>query len=404
MKNQSRYTLIGVILVVLLLMGAAWYGVRGASAQGGNYVVLGWNDLGMHCYNKDFRDMAVLPPYNTLWVQVVQRGNPPTIVTSGITVSYSFPGNTYSAGKTNFWLYAQKLFGLSAPLPKNVGLTGNGLTGTMALATDHYVATGIPLTEFMDATPAKRQPFQLASIVVKDSTSGAILGTQRVVAPVSSEMMCVNCHKDGGSANPYIKTGRVATNILTLHDRREHTTLMNQRPVLCANCHSDNALGMAGQPGVMSLSNAMHTKHTGVVTNNMAGCYNCHPGPTTRCLRDVMSTEEGMTCLICHGPINKVAKNPSPWLNEPRCDSCHNEALNNPLYRFSTGHGGLYCEACHDSTHAIAPSRVARDGLKFIALQGSNGPLEQCTLCHTIMTAAMKSESMMSIHAVGQGK
>ena len=89
-----------------------------------------------------------------------------------------------------------------------------------------------------------------------------------------------------------------------------------------------------------------------------------------------------MTCISCHGTIQKVSQNPNPWLNEPRCDNCHNTPQNNALYRFSTGHGGLYCEACHDSTHAIAPSRVKNDGLKFIALQGSNGPLEKCTVCH----------------------
>ncbi|MCA9974736.1 MAG: hypothetical protein KC413_03265, partial [Anaerolineales bacterium] len=31
------------------------------------YIVLAWNDLGMHCYNRDFQDLAVLPPFNTLW-------------------------------------------------------------------------------------------------------------------------------------------------------------------------------------------------------------------------------------------------------------------------------------------------------------------------------------------------
>jgi hypothetical protein len=385
----------------MLMAGAIWTGTQSARALG-NYVILGWNDLGMHCYNKDFRDLAVLPPYNTLWVQVVRRGNPPVIVKSGITVRYAFPGNTQSATKTNFWAYAQKLFGLSAPLPLNIGLTGNGLSGKMKFDTDHFVATGIPLTEYMDAAPTVRQPFQLATITVRNS-AGTILGTQKVVAPVSSEMRCDLCHRDGGSANPTIKTGRLGTNILTLHDRREGTNLMAQRPVLCAKCHADNALGAAGKPGVTNLSNAMHTKHTGVVPNTMAGCYNCHPGPTTRCLRDVMSTEEGLTCLICHGPINKVAKNPNPWLNEPRCDSCHDQPQNNPLYRFSTGHGGVYCEGCHDSTHAVAPSRVARDGLKFQALEGTNGPLEKCTVCHTVMPD-MKGQSVMSIHGIEGGK
>lgn len=397
MKHRRRFLFIGVLLVLILLSGGIGVGIKDASAAAGPYVVLGWNDLGMHCYNKDFRDMAVLPPYNTLWVQVVQRGNPPTLVTSGITVSYSFPANTYSAGKTNFWRYAQSLFGVS--LAPNVGLTGNGLAGQMKFVTDHFVATGIPLTEFNDNAPRTRKPFQLANIVVTDTATGAVMGQQTVVAPVSSEMNCVKCHADSGTANPTLHTGRVATNILRLHDRREGTQLMSQRPVLCASCHASNALGTAGVAGVHNLSNAMHLKHAGKVPNTLSGCYNCHPGPTTRCLRDVMSTEEGLTCITCHGPMQKVARNANPWLNEPRCDSCHDQALNQPLYRFSTGHGGLYCEACHDSTHAIAPSRVARDGIKFFALQGSEGPLTECSVCHTIMRSDMQAASMISLHA-----
>lgn len=71
-------------------------------AASNGYVVLSWNDLGMHCYNRDFQDLAVLPPFNTLWAQVVKKGDPPQIVTGGITVSYYFPDNTYSVGKSNF--------------------------------------------------------------------------------------------------------------------------------------------------------------------------------------------------------------------------------------------------------------------------------------------------------------
>jgi nitrate/TMAO reductase-like tetraheme cytochrome c subunit len=98
-----------------------------------------------------------------------------------------------------------------------------------------------------------------------------------------------------------------------------------------------------------------------------------------------MATEEGMTCIDCHGDIAHVATNANPWLNEPRCDSCHDRYAHQtrPLYRFSRGHGGVYCEGCHDSTHAIAVSREPKDAIKFIALQGHAGALSQCTVCHT---------------------
>ena len=353
----------------------------------GQYILLGWNDLGMHCYNRDFTDLAVLPPYNNLYVQVIKRGSEPQIVTSGITVSYSFPDNTYSVGKSNFWAFVEQLFGVI--LAPNVGLRGKGLSGTMDPSGNHFVAEGIPLTEFSDSAPTTRQPFQLAKIIAKDS-SGKILASNDVVAPVSTEMRCDNCHSDSAFG---ISTGKVETNILSLHDQLSlsqypagHTTpLMNRRPVLCAECHSSNALGAAGLPGVENLSNAMHSRHAGKVPDSTDGCYNCHPGPTTKCLRDVMSVQKGFQCTSCHGGMDQVKTNPNPWLNEPRCDSCHTNpryAQNAPLYRQSTGHGGLYCEACHDSTHAIAQSGEPRDALKFINLQGYAGTLNKCTVCH----------------------
>ena len=133
----------------------------------GEYIVVGWNDLGMHCYNPDFQDLAVLPPYNTLWAQVVQRGDPPVIVTEGISVTYSFPENTYSVGKSNFWDYDELIFGVD--LPPNVGLTGKGLAGEMDAMVDYFIADGIPLTEFNDGDHTTRVPYQLAEIVVHDA-------------------------------------------------------------------------------------------------------------------------------------------------------------------------------------------------------------------------------------------
>lgn len=359
----------------------------GTSAGINQYLVIGWNDLGMHCYNRDFSSLAVLPPYNNLWAQVIQRGDPPKIITSGITVSYRFPDNTYSVGKSNFWDYDLQLF--KVDLPANVGLTGKGLAGLMDAKTNHFVAEGIPLTEYSDSAPTVRQPYQLAELVVKD-LQGNVLATNQAVAPVSTEMRCDNCHSDGAFG---ISTGKVETNILTLHDRENqseypagHTgALMSRQPILCAECHSSNALGAPGVAGLPSLSRAMHSKHDGKVPNTTAGCYNCHPGPSTKCLRDVMSTNFNMGCTDCHGPMSQVKENPNPWLNEPRCDSCHTDPKykqNNTLFRLSTGHGGLYCEACHDSTHAIAPSSQPLDSLKFVNLQGYGGPLGKCTVCH----------------------
>ncbi len=358
------------------------------------YVVLAWNDLGMHCYNPDYQDLGVLPPFNNLWAQVIKVGDPPEVLTTGITVEYRMWRNTYSVGKTNFWTYAQTLFGLPEPLPPNIGLTGKGLSGTMDLVGDHFEAGGIPVTEYIDSLAFR--PYQLAIVTVRDSTSGAVLARNAPVVPVSSEMRCDTCHADDGDATtayPITPTGKVETNILSLHDFLNQgqypVPLMESRPVLCANCHSSNALGLPGQPGLPSLSHAMHHHHQDVpdITPDTEGCYNCHPGPLTQCLRDVMSQQHGLGCVNCHGSMAAVATNPQPWLNEPRCDNaaCHpDRPQDQALYRLSKGHGhsGIYCAGCHDSPHAIAPSREKRDNFKFMYLQGSPGHLGTCTVCH----------------------
>ena len=397
-----------VTIGVLFMMSAASAGSTpahapdvSAEASAGRYRVVSWNDLGMHCYNGSFADMMVLPPFNTLWAQVVLVGDPPKIVTTGISVTYEFPGNTYSAGKTDFWDYATQAFSLAETLPVNVGLKGKGLTGSFDAAGDHFTAVGIPLTEYSDEDTATRQPFQKAIVTVRDSASGAVLATATVVAPVSSEMNCVMCHADDGDATmkyPITPTGDFQTNILALHDYLTQSKypaghkgpLMSRRPVLCAECHADAALGAPGVKGVSNLSNAMHRHHNPAnapdIEPNNEGCYSCHPGEETRCLRCVMSQRYGIGCVDCHGDITQVAKNPSPWLNEPTCSNaqCHGAAYatDQPLYRNSKGHGEMYCPACHDSPHAIATSREPADAIKFGELQGSSGTLKTCTVCH----------------------
>ncbi|MGW8161622.1 MAG: hypothetical protein ACWGN1_05185, partial [Desulfobulbales bacterium] len=148
--------------------------------------------------------------------------------------------------------------------------------------------------------------------------------------------------------------------------------LMGSRPVLCAGCHSSNALGTSGKPGLPSLSHAIHGKHAVIDDGTMQGtCYQCHPGPQTKCLRGVMF-RAGETCYS--------------WIDEPRCADCHSPAYHeNPgkLYRFSIGHEGIMCQGCHGSPHAIYPSVVPLDNKQSTWLQGHAGTIDKCGVCHT---------------------
>ena len=56
----------------------------------------------------------------------------------------------------------------------------------------------------------------------------------------------------------------------------------------------------------------------------------------------------------------------------------------NLLYRLSKGHGGVMCEGCHGSTHAIWPNGNpnANDNVAATQIQGHAGVISECTVCH----------------------
>jgi len=358
------------------------------------YIIVGWNDLGMHCANGDFTKLVVLPPYNNLTAQAIKKGdesNLPEVITTGFTVSYEVPGNTYSVGKTNFWDYEDQIFGIN--LADNIGLTGNGLSGNMVSDENSFGADGIPITPFTDNNLLSEDPYQLALLSLYDDQNNLLATTQPVI-PVSNEINCVSsgCHSS-------------ETSILYQHEN-EGGFNPNNTPILCASCHSSNALGTTGMPGLESLSEVIHDQHKDK-TND---CYKCHPGPNTQCQRGVMH-EAGMVCQDCHGSLNQVAESikngREPWLEEPSCGStsCHgSNYAEEPgkLFRQSKGHGGLFCSACHGSPHAILPSENERDNVQNIELQGFAGTLQRCELCHGVVPTAPGPHGILPPSAITQ--
>jgi hypothetical protein len=361
--------------LILFLMIAGFTPGDKSTRPAGDYIVIAWNDLGMHCANQDFTNMCILPPYNNQFAHIILKGtstSPPTVMpaSSGFYVTYEIPGNTYSVGKTNFWDYAQHLFGVT--LQPNIGLTGLGLTGTMLDSLNYHYAIGIPITPYTDAAPTTESPFQLTLMKAYDAGGNLVASTQDVI-PVSGEISCVSsgCHSS-------------EMNILNEHENVPGFNIAN-KPILCANCHSDNALGMPGTPGVPPFSQVIHQQH-GFISD----CYKCHPGPNTQCFRDVMHTG-GMECQDCHGSVsnvgNTIENGRNPWLEEPSCGAtqCHgSNYAEEPgkLFRQSKGHGDLFCSTCHGSPHAILPSEQANDNVQNITLQGYAGILRECSVCH----------------------
>ena len=382
---KPMLSLLVVISMLILPVADGETGIKSSTARHGidslgQYVVLGWNDLGMHCMNRTFNTFCILPPYNVMRSQVIRRGNPPQLVESAVDLAYRFPANTYSVGKVDFWNYSQALFG--ATLAPNIGLTGNGLAGKLIWNTQAglFEVTGVPLTPYEDGAATVSQPYQFAEVTLSSSVDHAVLDQTTFVAPVSVEMHCNKCHSRAGMTTEEA--------ILSIHEDVDGKSLLQMKPVLCASCHSSNALGTAGRPGLPSLSLALHGAHA--EENPSPACYDCHPGQDTQCLRDAMY-QAGKRCEDCHGPLAQVAQSVRdgrrPWLDEPSCAStnCH-DANHGPepgqLYRHSKGHGGLACEACHNSPHAILPTVQPRDAVQVQRVQGTSSYIKNCKVCH----------------------
>ncbi len=452
----------------------------------GKYTLLAWNDLGMHCMDgSEFSVFTILPPYNNLNAQLIKKdGTSNKHVASGVILtyeSYVYNGhtNTISSTKTNFWDYITSLFPGSQSIP-DVGLTGNKTPSFTPQKMSYnatnkwFEATAIPIINRDDNNATNYYP--VVKVTAKDTT-GTILATARIVLPVSDEMNCAKCHASNqGSADAKPLSGwennanaikDYKLNILKLHDQNHpisatdlqtlHTkgydynsslynTVQSGTPVLCAACHSSNALGTASVGNAQPLTVALHSKHASVIdpsngmrlndSKNRNACYSCHPGSTTQCLRGAMGDAKDangnliMQCQSCHGTLSDVGNSSRiGWKDEPNCQACHQNgqrytsALQNgtlrsaadrrfatnpdtpeagvSMYRFSTGHGKLQCSACHGSTHAIFPTRHSADNLQSIDLQGHAGTIAECTACHTTMPNTT-SNGPHGMHTIGQ--
>ncbi|MBN2090894.1 c-type cytochrome [candidate division KSB1 bacterium] len=407
------------------------------------YVLLVWNDLGMHCVTDGDPWFVILPPANTLEAQLIKRGNPPIVISEGIKISYSVEAGYENPSKhVDFWKYAKIIFG--ADLKENTGLTGSGLKGdfTFEMSQNAFVAKWIPVVPYRD--DGTFNPYPLFSIEARDVATGEILAKTRVVAPNSTEMGCRNCHggdwRVNGVAGLSAETG---SNILEVHDRLSGTNLLEEakkgQPKLCQSCHEDVAVGAKGDSLLLNMSAAIHGWHANYMNMETAeACALCHPANpegNTRCARGVHGALE-VTCVECHGTIaehalgllkgqkqkrgsarlmkhlesNQVASkadiNPRmPWVKQPDCLNCHVDyeqpisgasgynqwtAGYEELYRVRTDNAGIRCEACHGATHALYPANNIfgwnRDNLQPMQYNNLPFPIgsnQDCQVCHT---------------------
>jgi len=171
--------------------------------------------------------------------------------------------------------------------------------------------------------------------------------------------------------------------------------------MLCQDCHGDMAqIGddfsrnvTPSNPGAFELAGDFYTNPATprVPWANEPGCGSCHTGDALDNLHGTPGTigdpQDGIRLMQAYR-ISDNKATPIVPTNKRFAEDvvATGPATGNPkLYRVSTGHKDVFCEACHGSTHGIWPNKnpAANDNLTAKQLQGHTGVIAECSTCHT---------------------
>jgi hypothetical protein len=184
--------------------------------------------------------------------------------------------------------------------------------------------------------------------------------------------------------------------------------------VVCQDCHGDmqqvgndfsEKLAQQPWPGGANLNKRVpwasepgcQSCHTGDALNNLAGqvdspvaadgirlltAFSVQPG------LDAQGSPDGSELAVPHKAVNTRF------------------AENETLYRLSKGHGGLMCEGCHGSTHAIYPHPLAsaNDNIAATQLQGHAGSIIECSSCHAPGSLGLTLGGPHGMHPVNDAR
>jgi hypothetical protein len=166
--------------------------------------------------------------------------------------------------------------------------------------------------------------------------------------------------------------------------------------MVCQDCHGDMA--QVGNDFTERLASspfpAGANLNKRVPWATEPGCQSCHTGDALDNLAGDypdLAAPDGIRLLQAYEVVDAVDQNGDPdgtELAQPIAAPGSRFAENQSLFRLSQGHGGVKCEGCHGSTHAIWPVSpregpfVANDNLAATQLQGHDGKIQECDTCH----------------------
>lgn len=383
------------------------------------YALAAWSDKGMHVFSDSARIMTVTPPGVNVYAQLIRRGDSPELVTEDVTLTYKVETGFEKPEKhLRFWEFLIPTFHLARE--PGQGMTENYVAGEMTLNDEMrvYSASMAPTAPYPDQ--GGYDPYPLFTVEARDSASGQLLASTRVVGPASTEMGCKNCHAGGWKApegNPVTGVSdETAMAILKSHDRISKTSLykeaMRGHPLPCQKCHAVVGGRYEGDEKLLSLSASIHGFHANYLPKQSAeACGLCHPSNpqgATRGFRGVHAAK-GLNCTQCHGTLEDMAvgllkheaeggkKGAVTLLSAltggmgaaveeiaprsartmaPDCGACHDfetkpagdasafnawaDASEDALFTQRRDEmDAVMCQACHGAPHALYPARNA---------------------------------------------
>ncbi len=173
----------------------------------------------------------------------------------------------------------------------------------------------------------------------------------------------------------------------------------------CQDCHG----GMAAvgndfsknvspdNPGAFVLDGSLR-----VPWANEPGCQSCHTGDALSNLANsanVIKASDGIRLLQAYRTNDSNAK---PIVAVNRRFAENQTSGKQVLFRLSSGHGGVFCEGCHGSTHAEWPNAIpaSNDNRAANQLQGHTGTITECTVCHTSGSLPLNLNGPHGMHPV----
>lgn len=139
---------------------------------------------------------------------------------------------------------------------------------------------------------------------------------------------------------------------------------------------------------------------------NEPGCQSCHTGDALSNLSsspNVVKASDGIRLLQAYLANDANAK---PIIAVNRRFAENVNSGKQVLYRLSSGHGGVFCEGCHGSTHAEWPNAnpFSNDNMSAKQLQGHTGPIAECTVCHTSGSLPLNLDGPHGMHPVNDAR